>query len=120
MFIQYFVYSRALKLSGRKFVPFTFERFLRMIVLCLTSGFVALVSLFDLKMLWIAIVGIASLVVAMIFFVASIGNPIFALFGILFIVISVLLFLAYYIVIVYNSLRLVLGVAFFIEKEMPL
>lgn len=120
MLVQYFVYSRALKLSGRKFVQFTFERYLRMIVLCLTSGFVALVSLFDLKMLWIAIVAIVLLGIALVLLIFNSGNSILVLLGILFILISVLLFLAYYIVIVYNSLRLVLGPAFFIEKEKTL
>ncbi len=127
MIIVYFIYTRALELTKRSFVQLTGIRILKVFVLSLASSIISFLSLFRVRWLLLLLASVGMLVVSLVTFTIAgamsynynmrmFQNGV-ALFGIALLLFSFLGFLAYLIVVFYNSLRLSLSTIIFIEKE---
>lgn len=101
----------ALKQLKRKTVKFNPEKFIMLLIYYIVKFFAVLLSLFELKFL---LVGIGGLVLIIL----GIGIAVlFPLAGIPLLFLGMLALLAYLIIIVYNSIRLLPSDGYFLEKE---
>ena len=117
----YLIVSRGLKLAKSSFASLTFGRFLRLIVLCIASAFVAGLSIFRLKWLWILIVGVILFIAGTVIFIAGTGGNLLLLgIGGALEIASVVLLVIYGVIVVYNSIRLAVGEIAFVEREQPI
>ena len=114
---SYFLIAKALVASKKDFVEFSVKQWLRFIVLSIAECFAAMFSVFNLKLLLVPIAAIVLIIIAALLFVLSYsGNYIFALVGVLLLVIAFLLFLAYLVIWMYNCIRLTLSAIIFIAS----
>jgi len=119
-FIIYFMLGSALKEIKRKPVEFSAGRYARFLGLMIANCLAVLLSLFKLKFLWVLISGIILAIVGIVLVAvgASFGSNVIALIlGFLLLGISVILFLCYAVIMIYNSMRLILAEMLFVEKE---
>ena len=109
--IGYLMIGRALKASKRKYMPLTVVRYIKYLFLPLVAGIIAGLSLYNIKWLWMLVVGLALILGGAV--IAVMGN---FLGGVLS-AIGMLVLVLYFIVVLYNSLRLSIGEAIFVEGE---
>jgi len=109
--INYWMIGRALKVSKRKYAPLTVIKFIKFILLSLAIGIIAFFSLYNIKWLWMLVIGAALSIGGAI--MIAIGN----LTGIGLMVLGVFVIILYGIVILYNTLRLLIAEAIFVEGE---
>lgn len=109
--ISYLLIGRALKVSKRKYAPLTLVRYIKYLFLPLIGGIIAVLSLYNLKWLWMLVIGAALALGGTI--MLAIGN----LIGAALVSIGIIIILLYFIVVIYNSLRLSIGEAIFVEGE---
>jgi hypothetical protein len=107
--ISYLMIGRALKASKRKYAPLTVVQYIKYLFLPLIGGLIAFLSLFNIKWLWLLVVGAAMILGGAI--IAIVGGVI----GWALTSIGVAVLLVYMIFVFYNSLRLYLADPIFVE-----
>jgi len=117
--IQYFIFAKALGSANLTAEKISVMRLVRLIILDIASVLVALLSMFNLKFLWIVIAAIVLFVGGIVLAAAGYSSGAMALTasGGALAVIGIILTIVYLAVVVYNSIRLSMGTAVFIEKE---
>jgi len=110
--MQYLLMSRALEISGRSAQPATPKNIIRFIILGIAQSLCALFSVFNLKMLWIGIIGVV-LVLAGFFLIGIAALNSATLFmlgcGALFLLLGIILLLVYLAIIIHNTIRLIVS-----------
>lgn len=106
--------TRALEVLGFSTVPFTFNKFLKLIGLYIWVVIAALVSWYNRKFMYIFI----GLVVFTVF--ATLLSIFVPIIGVFLIVLAVILWIAYAIIMVYNSIRLSMAWVIFLQKDAPI
>ena len=103
--------ARALEIKKFKPIQIDFGNYVMLIVLGIVQAIAILISLMNLKLLWVLIGGIAAFILgAILVFVSPVP-------GALLLLISFLLIAAYAFIMIYNSIRLAFCGVAFIEKE---
>lgn len=116
--VSFFVIAKALDSKKMNFAEFSVEKWLKLIGLMIMQSLSILFSIFKLRLLLIPISAIILTGLGLILIIlSSSGATIFALVGILFVIIAILLSLVYLAVMIYNSIRLALSSAIFVEGE---
>ncbi len=111
IFLSYLIIGRALNLCGRKSIKLNLVRFIKMILINIAQSIIAFLSLFNIKFLLIGVVGFILTVVGFI------AMPIGLLAGVILTMIGVILSIIYFVIVIYNTIRLSLGEIIFVEKE---
>jgi len=109
---SYLFIAKALNSSGRKFVEFDLGRWVKFIVLEIMTSIAVVLSLFNLKLL---LVGLAALACMVIAFIALAFTSL--LVFIIFLLLGALLGLAYFVIMVYNAIKLSMGCVSYVESE---
>lgn len=117
---NYKIIARALSLRKKQTVELTPMRFLRYaIALPILNAIISMLCLYNLKFLAIPVVAVIMIIISAILLGvgAATSGSILAIVGGIGLFIGILLFLAYFVVIIYNQIRLITAEAIFIEKE---
>ncbi|MFA5930990.1 MAG: hypothetical protein WC821_01625 [archaeon] len=116
--VSYFIIAKALDSKKMDFVEFNFGRVLKFIGLMIAENLAVLFSIFKLRLLLILIAAVALTMAGLILVVLAYnGATLLAIVGLSLLLIALLLYMAYFVVMVYNSLRLTLSSAIFVESE---
>ncbi len=118
-FVVYFMLGSALKEIKRKPAAFSAERYVKFLGLMIANCLSVLFSLQKLKFLWVLVGAIILAIVGVILLAVGGQSGIIALaiLGILLLGISMILFVCYVVIMVYNGMRLILSEMLFVEKE---
>jgi membrane-anchored glycerophosphoryl diester phosphodiesterase (GDPDase) len=115
--VSYFIFLRGAVIVAKKQKEFSWHGWFKFLILVIIQQLAALLSIYNLKYLLIPVSAIILACAGIFLLALSSTNYVFVLLGLLFFLISMLLVLAYIIVMVYNSTRLVLAVPVFIQKK---
>ena len=107
--IDYLIISECLKIYKRKSQKIDIIRYIKLVFFPLVTGITAALSLFNIR--WL-LIGIAGLVIFIIGIVAAIFSPIVG--GVLAII-GAIIMVAYYIIVIYNMVRLSMGCIAYVE-----
>lgn len=109
LLITYLTINRSLEITKRKTIPLGILNFIKFSIMYLFYFFAVTFSLFNLKFLLILATGLILFIIGATIAFTDV------IIGILLILFSLLFFLAYYIVIIYNSFRLYFIESIFLE-----
>src|SRR3989344_2175608 len=110
-YIQTLLYCRSLQVLGFKTAPFDLMKLLRLFVLEIWVSVASMISWYN-KKFFMAFLGLIVL-----FFVAAIATIILGPIGAILFILWLLVFLVYFLVVIYNSLRLMFSSLIFLEKD---
>jgi hypothetical protein len=107
----YLIIGRALKVSKNKHNSLTISRYIKFLILSIAAGIIAGLSLYNIKWLWMLVIGLALTLSGAI--ITTTGN----LWGISLAGIGAAVLCIYVVVFIYNSIRLSISEAIFVEGE---
>ncbi len=117
-YFSYRAISFALRSIGKKVGKFSINLVIKLILSGIVSFFVAFFSIYELKFLSIAIIGVILFIAGIVSLVIAQGNFIFLILGILGILASLILFFVYYIIMVRNFVRISFASVLLVEKNL--
>jgi len=111
--INYLLTAKALKMKKLGSVKISLVQWLRYLFSGIVVSFAALFSIYNLKMLWVAIAGVVLFIFSLVLFtvgsiMGGLGSLILILIliiGLISLILSLILFVVYFVVVAYNSIR---------------
>ncbi|OQA30714.1 MAG: hypothetical protein BWY55_00800 [archaeon ADurb.Bin336] len=119
-YFTYVVYSFALKSIGKKSIKFDLKLGVKLIFCGVYRILIAIFCLYELKLLLWLIGGLIFFFIGFALILVDLSNILLVGAGSIFIVISLILFLFYYLVVIRNSIRLLFANILLIEQNLSI
>jgi len=118
IYFSYRIVSFALVSIGKKYHEFSIKLAIKLILSGIVAFFVSVFSIYELKLLWIGIIGFILFLFGIVLVVFYNGYFLMLILGVLAIVVACVSFLVYYVIMVRNFVRTSFASVLLIEKNL--